>query len=69
MHLTSESEGSRKLSKPGGIKRAGAVRPRSFPLSSPYSSTALLGFTLLGSSIVGALAQEVITAATFSVLR
>ena len=63
---------SRKL---GGLKRAGVgLDLGPFPLSSPYSST-LLGSTLLrfalvvGSSALGALAQEVIIAATFSVLR
>jgi hypothetical protein len=51
-----------------GRRRAGAVRPRPFPLSSPYS--ALLSSGLVGSSVVlGMLAQEVMIAATFSVLR
>jgi hypothetical protein len=59
-----------QFSETQGMKRAGAVRHRPFPLSSPYySSSALLGITLLGSSILGTLAQEVIIAATLSVLR
>jgi hypothetical protein len=57
-------------SRTGGedIKRAEAVRHRSFQLSSPNSS-AVLGITQLGSFILGALAQEVMMAATLSVLR
>jgi hypothetical protein len=43
------------------------TQPRPFSLSSPYS--ALLSSALVGSSMLGTLAQEVMTAATFSVLR
>jgi hypothetical protein len=60
---------SLKHSLPGGIERAGAGRPRSFPLSDPYSALVAGVALVVVSSMAGTLSHEVMIAATFSVSR